>query len=374
MDRDEILDIYDDWYAESYDGRFHGGDVWNDNLGAYKIELVGELLTLGGRWLDTGCGTGKHLAAFPEVDRCGLDLSPSMLQQAAASNPGVDLVLGSYLDDHPEWVDQWDVVSNLWLSYQFVDSIKDIHRVVGNLASWVKPDGALLMHVADCEDVARGVQLPWEDPETPVFSDSLYITAVLWSWRESNGREHKDLVAPQLQRMVNIFAQYFEDIEVRRWPSMFPGSDRPKAVIGRRKRSVPLDPSEISRNTPFRLTYPPPDHPREHGFGDERDGEAAGPSTGGQPDGPAAARDLDAPQPDPGAAPGDDGAGDDAPDAVPPPATQLADLSTGGLLREVARRSSPTDRRVWSTVAHAVTRRLPVIGRRGDGPEGPPTG
>jgi SAM-dependent methyltransferase len=353
VDKDEILSIYDDWYAESYDERFHGGDVWNDNLGAYKIELVGELLPPGGRWLDTGCGTGKHLSAFPDVERAGLDLSPSMLVQARKNNPGVEFTNGSYLDEHPEWVEQWDLVSNLWLSYQFVDSIRDIHRTVANLASWVKPDGALLMHVADCEDVARGIDLPWEDPETPVFSDSLYITAVLWSWKEANGREHKDLVAPQLQRMVNIFAQFFEDIEVRRWPSTFPGSDRPKAVIGRKKRAVPLHPDEVDRTYPYRLTFPPPDHPREHGFGDEPAVEEA-------VEAPEAAEPV-AETPAPVA---EVAAEHHAPPAAPS-APDVTEVPTGQLLREVLRRSDPADGRVLLAATRGVTRRVRRITRRG---------
>jgi SAM-dependent methyltransferase len=264
VDRDEIWAIYDDWYAETYDDRFHGGDVWNENLGAYKIELVGELLPEGGRWLDVGCGTGKHLSAHPDIAREGLDLSPSMVARAREANPGVPIHEGSYLDDHPEWVGRWDLVTNLWLSYQFVDSLKQLEQAVANMASWVAPGGALLMHVADCEDVARGIDLPWEDPETPVFSDSLFVTAVLWTWKESNGRTHHDLIAPQLQRMVNIVARHFEEIEVRRWPATAPGSDRPKGVIGRRKRPVPLSRAEVGDTYPYTLTFPPLDHPREH--------------------------------------------------------------------------------------------------------------
>lgn len=283
MNRDEILAIYDEWYADSYDGRFHGGDDWNDNLGGYKVEVVRELLSPDGRWLDVGCGTGKHLSALPDVTREGLDLSPSMVAKAREANAGVPIHEGSYLDDHPEWTGAWDLVTNLWLSYQFVDSVKLVEQAVANMASWVAPGGCLFMHVADCEDVARGVVLPWEDPETPVFGDSLFVTSVTWTWKESNGRTHHDLVAPQLQRMVNIVARDFEDVEVRRWPAIDPESalGRPKGVIGRTKRSEPLTAAEVGNAYPFTVTYPPRDHPREqdpHRPGDPpRPTEAASP-------------------------------------------------------------------------------------------------
>jgi SAM-dependent methyltransferase len=264
VDRDEVLNIYDEWYADTYDERFHGGDAWNANLAAYKIEIVGELLPEGGRWLDVGCGTGKHLSAYPDVDREGLDLSPSMVEKAREANPGVPIHLGSYLDDHPEWVGQWDLVTNLWLSYQFVDSLKLVEQAVANMASWVAPTGSLFMHVADCEDVARGTMLPWEDPETPVFGDSLFVTSVTWTWKESNGRTHYDLVAPQLQRMVNIVAQHFEEVEVRRWPAIDLVSGRPKGIVGRKKRERSLTAAEVGNQYPYSLVYPPRDHPGEH--------------------------------------------------------------------------------------------------------------
>jgi SAM-dependent methyltransferase len=263
VDRDEILDIYDPWYADTYDERFHGGDPWNANLAAHKLEIVRELLPKGGRWLDVGCGTGKHLSAFPDVEREGLDLSPNMVAKAREANPDVTVHEGSYLDEHPEWVGHWDLVSNLWLSYQFVDSLKLLEAAVANMASWVAPGGSLFLHVADCEDVARGTMLPWEDPETPVFGDSLYVTSVTWTWREANGRTHHDLVAPQLQRMVNIVARDFEEVEVRRWPAIDLVSGRPKGVVGRKKRSTPLTLAEVGSAYPYTLVYPPRDHPRE---------------------------------------------------------------------------------------------------------------
>jgi SAM-dependent methyltransferase len=264
VDRDEVLNIYDEWYADTYDERFHGGDAWNANLAAYKLEIVGELLPPGGTWLDVGCGTGKHLSAYPDVEREGLDLSPSMVAKAKEANPGVPIHLGSYLDDHPEWVGRWDLVTNLWLSYQFVDSLKLVEQAVANMASWVAPTGSLFMHVADCEDVARGTLLPWEDPETPVFGDSLFVTSVTWTWKESNGRTHYDLVAPQLQRMVNIVARHFEVVEVRRWPAIDLVSGRPKGVVGRKKREQPLTAAEVGNRYPYTVLFPPRDHPGEN--------------------------------------------------------------------------------------------------------------
>lgn len=264
MDVDGILSVYDEWYADTYDDRFLTGHPWVRNLAEYGVEVIRALLPPGGRWLDVCCGTGWHLSQLPDVEREGLDLSPAMVARAREVNPGVTITEGSYLDPLPELKERFDLVTSLWLGYQFVDSLKDLELAVSNMASWVAPDGALFMHVADCEDVGRGTILPWEDPETPVFGDSLFITSITWTWRESNGRIQQDLVAPQLQRMVNIIARDFEEIEVRRWPAIGPDSGRPKGVIGRRKRSTPLTLEEVGTTYPYTLVYPPRDHPLEH--------------------------------------------------------------------------------------------------------------
>ncbi|MCC5952423.1 MAG: class I SAM-dependent methyltransferase [Acidimicrobiia bacterium] len=286
MNRDEILSIYDPWYAETYEERFLGGDPWRHTLYAYEVDVIKELLPPGGRWLDVGCGTGKHLSALPDVEREGLDLSPAMLETARAANPGVPIHEGSYLDEHPEWEGRWDLVTNLFNSYGFVESLREVDAVMGNLASWVAPGGSLFVPLVDAEDLARGTILPWEDPETPVFGGSLYITSVTWTWEEPNGRVHHDQVAPQVQRMVNIFARDFEVVEVRRWPAVAPGFGRPKGVIGRSKRPQRISAEEVGSTYPYEETLPPPDHPLERDPARAGDGSAApaAPSASALPD------------------------------------------------------------------------------------------
>lgn len=296
MDRDQIHEIYDSWYAESYDERFLSGGPWNDNLFAYQLEVIGELLPAGGRWLDVACGTGKHLASFPDVDREGFDLSPAMVARARDRNPGVEIEEGSFLDEQGERVGRYDLVTNFWLAYQLVDTLNDVERAVQNMASWVSPEGSLLIHVGDAEDLtrgaeahsARGIELPWE---ATVVEESLYITSVTWTWREANGRTHQDLVAPQLQRMVNIVARDFEEVEVRRWPAIDDVSGRPKAVIGRKKRAVRLSAAEVGVTYPYELVYPPRDHPLEKD--PSRPGDPGFGAEGAAPTGTAA------PEPDP---------------------------------------------------------------------------
>lgn len=262
MDRDEILRTYDDWYRDTYEDRFSEGDPWRDSLFGYKLDVVRELLPDQGRWLDLGCGTGRLLGRFPDVDREGLDLSPSMLSMAQSANPGTTFHEGSFWAPRPEWQGSWDLLTNLWMAYQYADSLKQLEEGIGSWASWLKPDGSLVIHVADSEDIARGLQLPWEDADTPVFGHLTYLTGIVWTWQETNGRIH-DLVAPQLQHLVNVFGRHFEEVEVRRWPAIAPGWLRPKAIIGHRPLAQPRTREEVGYHHPYRVTFPPRDHPLE---------------------------------------------------------------------------------------------------------------
>lgn len=259
MDDQSVLRIYNERYALAYDDRFLHGEPWTQVLSQYMEEVLREVMPAGGSWLDVGCGTGWYLSRFPEVKRAGLDLSPAMLEFAARRNPHVPLVQASFLDDKPEWNGRWDLVTNLWFAYQHVPSMRDIENVLARHAAWVSPAGTLLVHVGDSEDFYPHTTIPWESRQ---HGGSVFITAVMWSWKEADGTRHDDLVAPQLQRMVNVIARHFDDIEVRRFPQAGT-APRFKAVIARKKRQQPRTAEEVGDNYPFTSVYPPPHHPLE---------------------------------------------------------------------------------------------------------------
>jgi SAM-dependent methyltransferase len=66
----------------------------------------------GGRMLDVGCGTGRHLQIFAErgYDVVGLDSSTSALEGASASVPGAKLILGNLFDALPFAAGEFSVV------------------------------------------------------------------------------------------------------------------------------------------------------------------------------------------------------------------------------------------------------------------------
>ena len=76
------------------------------------------------RWLDIGCGTGKHVAGLQAqgIDAEGLDASPAMVAQARTSYPQFSFHVGTAQDF--QLPGGWDVISLLFhvMSYQTSDA------------------------------------------------------------------------------------------------------------------------------------------------------------------------------------------------------------------------------------------------------------
>lgn len=133
MDKNDVLEVYDEDYAQEYNQRFLLNDFSKINAD-FEQETIRKLLDEigeGANWLDVACGTGYFLSRFPNVERAGLDISPAMLDVAKQANPNALFVQGDYRDKHPQWEGKWDIV---WEHPDFAkrlpaDTIKRLPKV-----------------------------------------------------------------------------------------------------------------------------------------------------------------------------------------------------------------------------------------------------
>jgi ubiquinone/menaquinone biosynthesis C-methylase UbiE len=118
MNEDNVLNIYDQNYAQNYNQRFLLNDLSKIDAD-FERETIARLLEEIGdnpQWLDVACGTGYFLSCFPEVERAGLDISPAMLETARQANTDILLIQGDYRDKRPEWEDKWDLCTQVKLN------------------------------------------------------------------------------------------------------------------------------------------------------------------------------------------------------------------------------------------------------------------
>lgn len=240
MQRRAIQDLYDGRYAEAYDERFLSGEDWTKQGSDFELELIGELVARpGSRWLDVACGTGYYLGRFPDLERAGLDLSPGMLATAGRAAPTATLVEGSYLDDHPDWVDRWTLVSCMWAAYSYAGSLEAVEQLVANLARWTAPEGSAFLPVMDVADLSGGIDIPYRNDDTWVFGGTLLVKAAIWDWHDEKlGKHHRDLIAPHTDHLVELFGRHFRQVEVVLYPPYLPGWDSRKAIVASGKRAT----------------------------------------------------------------------------------------------------------------------------------------
>lgn len=397
MNRDEVLAVYgEDDFAEAYDERFllapwpkHGADA--------EVAMLAELFATFDepRWVDLCCGTGYFLSQFPDVDRAGLDLSPAMLTQAQAANEGVPFRNADVCDDIPEWHGQWSVVSCMWMAYCYLESMPEVERLVANMISYTAEGGAaFLPSVIDLEDLRPHTQVPYEEfPD--VWGGRIALTGYNWTWEEPNGNVNTNMMAVHVGHFVRLLEPHFEKVEVVRYPLFAPGFVSRKAVVatGRRPagqtgtaevvwQPIPKHPDDIAAEEAAlaeeRRIADEAEAARREAEAEARrelerlraEARAAADAQRGAEEAlraaaeaaSAAAAHWEAERTDlRNVADGAIARAEAAEAAVEPALRSPKDVLTGPLVRELLRRASPSDGRIWT----AARRRLAKLVRRG---------
>jgi len=233
MIKSNIHEIYDQNYAQKYNEKFILSDCHAD----FEESVIKDLLNELGqdtKWLDVACGTGYFLSRFRDVERCGLDISPAMLDVARKDNPEVKFIQGDFRDKRLHWENQWDLVSCMWWAYSYVDSLPELEQVIENLARWTSERGALFLPVGNPEVVTVGeVSFPYTINDVGVYGGKMKLEGLIWTWiDEESDKRHEHLVAPHIDYLTSLLSQYFDRVDVIEYPEF----KTRKAIIAREKK------------------------------------------------------------------------------------------------------------------------------------------
>lgn len=252
MSKDNVLEIYDENYAQEYNQRFLLNEASKKNAD-FEEETISKLLDeIGERatWLDVACGTGYFLSRFSRVKRAGLDISPAMLEVAQQANPNALLVQGDYRDKRPQWENKWDLVSCMWWAYCYVESISELETVIANFADWASNQGICFFPVCDPEEMVTGGSKLSPIRNVPGYGGEIQVSGIFWNWiDEESDKQHKHLLAPQVEAVVEIFKRHFDQVEIIEY-SVSEGWIR-KAIVARsKKQKIPETKAKIEIPTP----------------------------------------------------------------------------------------------------------------------------
>ncbi len=198
-------DIYGERYVRPYAALYIDHPLWEPKLRC-NAGLLSRLLKPLGNWLDTCCGQGWHLAQFPNHRRMGIDRSAAQLEQAKLQNPGVPFIKADITDYEFPDGQRFDMVSNFWSSYSYLNDEDAIRGLLEKLVRWTAPGGALYVELTvpelledfnNSEFAAEtGARVSLQSPD-----------GVRWNYHDAGG-VHR-MMSPPLEFFTDIIAPHF---------------------------------------------------------------------------------------------------------------------------------------------------------------------
>lgn len=162
------------------------------------------------RWLDVACGPAWHFRQFPSgCFKVGLDRSMAQLLGAREAGPDAafvcaDMAAGAFAPA------SFDLVTNFWAGYCYLDGFRPIANFLDNLIGWVRPGGACYLEVLLPEDLAAFNTCRFAAATGfRVFARTPDFT--FWGYRDSGG-EHR-MCSPPLGFFTAPLAGAFERLE-----------------------------------------------------------------------------------------------------------------------------------------------------------------
>ena len=204
-----FTDIYSESYALTYNRLYIAHPLWEPKR-AFNTRAIAALLNPLGLWLDTCCGQGWHLAQFPHHRRVGIDISDAQLKRAMQRNPGVPFIQADLSDYEFSDGQQFDLVTNFWSAYSYLNDEAKIRALVEKLVRWTAAEGSLYLELTvpetlkdfnDSEFAAEtGTKVVLQSPD-----------GVRWQFHDPGGIHQ--MMSPPLEFFTDLIAPHFAKVE-----------------------------------------------------------------------------------------------------------------------------------------------------------------
>ncbi len=207
----DVLAVYNHAYAMKYESIYLVGCRRKHEMNiAYIRRLFHQMPAGKKRWLDTCCGQAWHFSQFPnpEIEKVGVDISEAQLQLAEKRCPEATFIQHDVLSiDFPE--ESFDLVTNFWGAYCYLNSYERIGRLLTNAAQWTKPGGALYFEVILPDDI-EGFNATEFARSSGFHVGKRNKDYSKWFYRDMGGVHL--MTSPPLEFFLDMLSPYFQAI------------------------------------------------------------------------------------------------------------------------------------------------------------------
>jgi ubiquinone/menaquinone biosynthesis C-methylase UbiE len=171
------LAVYDQFYAEVYDGITDREQTCQKEL--YEIVKMTDPDTRNSTILDVGSGTGCMVAELADAgyNAYGIDKSSAMIDIAEAKYPNSTFITGDVAD---AMAFENGLFTHILCTNFTIYEIPDKHTFFRNCYHWLKPNGYLVVHLADKEKFSART-----------FKDSIMNISALYRSIQPPSKERK---------------------------------------------------------------------------------------------------------------------------------------------------------------------------------------
>tara|TARA_B100001989_G_C24534201_1_gene463409 strand:+ start:454 stop:1383 length:930 start_codon:yes stop_codon:yes gene_type:complete len=151
--KEHFSTIYDSFYSKVYNTLFPT-DLKNEfefyNIREYTVKKNPHFDKKDMKFLDLGCGTGKHLAIFDRenIQCVGIDKSTRMLEVARKTAPMVPLIKGDFSNKSVFKKREFTHIFSLFFTIYYSEYPEKIFK---NVNYWLQPNGYFCVHLVDPE-------------------------------------------------------------------------------------------------------------------------------------------------------------------------------------------------------------------------------
>lgn len=210
---EHIMSIYSEEYASKYEIFYLCPWIGKHVLNAKNIErILLELPCCDKSWLDICCGQAWHFSQFPNtIKKVGVDISEAQLKLAKDRNPDAVFVRGDILDI--AFVDDsFDLATNFWASYCYLNSFNRIKTLLNKTVKWIKKNGSLYFEVLLPEDL-KTFNSSLFAKQTGFHASSRNSDFSEWFYQDEGGQHN--MTSPPLEFFFHLLIEHFGKVEAK---------------------------------------------------------------------------------------------------------------------------------------------------------------